>query len=464
MNKYFLILFTFILFVSSCRKEEDIIMTEDEDGNSTSEEYPDWTTATHTKNVDPNYDVVFNQTEVLRFDIVIDSDDWSDMQTNLASVVGGSGGGPGGGGPGGTTSSDEDPSWYKCSFNYNGKEWYNVGVRYKGNSSLQSAYQSGNNKLSFKLDFDEFEDSYPLLNNQRFYGFKQLNLNNNYNDQSLMREKVAADLFRAFGLASAQTSFCVIYVDNGSGPQYYGVYTIVEEVDDTVLDDQFDSGSGNLYKPDGDAAAFSAGSYDESEMEKKSNETEADYSDVLALYTAINSSIRTSDTTLWKINLEAAFNVDGFVKWLAANTVIQNWDTYGNMTHNYFLYNNPADNKLTWIPWDNNESLEDGKMQGSLSFGMTEVSSSWPLIRYIIDQQEYNNRYEYYLQKFVDEVFIASDLQDSYSTYYDMLKDYAYAEESGYTYLNSDNDFDQAVNTLKTHASTRVSATNSFLQ
>ncbi len=459
MNKYILMLFAVLLLASACRKDEDIIIVEGE-----SADYPDWTTETHTKFIDPNYDVVFNQTEVLRFDITIASDDWSDMQTNLASVVG-SGGGPGGGGPGGGGASmDEDPAWFKCSFKYGGKEWYNVGVRYKGNSSLQSAYQSGNNKLSFKLDFDEFEDMYPLLKNQRFYGFKQLNLNNNFDDKSLMREKVAADLFRQFGLASAHTTFCIIYVDNGSGPKYYGVYTIVEEVDDTVLEDQFDDDNGNLYKPDGDAAAFSSGSYDEDEMEKKSNESEADYTDVLALYNAINSSNRTSDTTLWKINLEAAFNVDGFVKWLAANTVIQNWDTYGRMTHNFYLYNNPADNKLTWIPWDNNEALQFGKMGGALSFGMTEVGANWPLIRYIIDQPEYYNRYKYYLQKFVDEVFIASDLNDAYTTYYDLIRDYAYDEVSGYTYINSDSEFDQAVNTLKTHAQTRASATNSFLQ
>jgi spore coat protein CotH len=31
------------------------------------------------------------------------------------------------------------------------------------------------------------------------------------------------------------------------------------------------------------------------------------------------------------------------------------------MTHNFYLYNNPETGKLTWIPWDNNESFTDGK-------------------------------------------------------------------------------------------------------
>ncbi len=81
----------------------------------------------------------------------------------------------------------------------------------------------------------------------------------------------------------------MVYVDHGSGPIYYGVYTLVEEVDDTVLESQFESGEGNLYKPDGTAASFAAGSYNESQMEKKNNEELGNYSDVYALYTAINS-------------------------------------------------------------------------------------------------------------------------------------------------------------------------------
>ena len=359
---------------------------------------------------------------------------------------------------------DYDPIWVPCSFNFNDTEWYHVGIRFKGNSSLQSAYRSGNNKLSFKLDFDEFEDDYPQIKNQRFYGFKQLNLNNNYNDPSLMREKVGADLFRQFGLASAQTAFCVVYVDHGEGPQYFGVYALIEEVDDTVLESQFINDSGNLYKPDGDAASFALGTYDDSEMEKKNNEEEADYSDVLALYDVINSDTRTTDVEAWRIELSNIFDVDLFLKWLAANTTIQNWDTYGRMTHNYFLYNNPASNQLTWIPWDNNEAFQIGNQEGALSLRLNEVGSNWPLIRYIIDIDEYRETYDLYLEEFISEVFVPSEMSFVYEGYYQLLKEYAYAEENSYSFLNSDADFDNAVNTLKTHAQSRTDAVLDYLQ
>jgi len=448
-----------MLSFNACR--EDNLVTNNEDKEEEiidHDDYSDWTDKTHSKSAELNYNVVFNQNEVLRFDIKISSSDWSAMQSDLSSVLGSSGGRPG-------QSADvtTDPIWVPCSFKFNGTEWYHVGIRYKGNSSLRSTYQSGNKKLSFKLDFDEFEDDYPAIKNQRFYGFKQLNLKNNYDDLSLMREKVGADLFREFGLASSQTAFCVVYVDNGTGPQYYGVYTLVEEVDDTVLESQFADGSGNLYKPDGNAASFASGTYNISQMELKTNEDSANYSDVKALYDIINSSDRTSKPEVWITNLESVFNVDVFLKYLAANNVIQNWDTFGRMTHNYYLYNNPENSLLTWIPWDNNEAFQFGKQGGALSFSMSEIGNNWPLIRYLIDQAEYEQIYENYMQEFIDEIFIPANMITRYSTYYDLLKEYAYAEETGYTFINSNSQFDQAVETLKTHVQSRNDAVNSYL-
>jgi len=158
----------FLVVFTSCRK--DNLVSEQEEIIDTAD-YEDWTEETHGENATLNYDVVFNQNEVLRFDIVIDPDDWAAMQSDLAdnigSTGGGPGGGPGGGDPGGQTlTTDYVPIWVPCSFNFNDKEWYHVGIRFKGNSSLQSAYQSGNSKLSFKLDFDKFEIDYPAMKNQ----------------------------------------------------------------------------------------------------------------------------------------------------------------------------------------------------------------------------------------------------------------------------------------------------------
>ncbi|MFI3248465.1 MAG: CotH kinase family protein [Rikenellaceae bacterium] len=417
--------------------------------------YPDWSELTHSNAADPNYDVVFAQGEVLRLDITISSSNWSsmlsDLSTNYRYIN--------------SSSSDYTPMWAPCTVRFNDTDWYQVGVRFKGNSSLAETYSSGNRKLSLKLDFDQYEDKYPALTNQRFYGFKQLNLNNNYNDESLMREKVGSDLFRAFGLASAQTSFCAVYIDTGSGSQYYGVYTIVEEVDDTVIKSQFSDGSGNLYKPDGDAASFKSGTYDTSEFYAKTNTSTTDYSDMRSLYDALHSSNRTSDSTAWQEGVESLFNVDIFLRWLAVNCTIQNWDTYGVMTHNYYLYNNPSDGLLTWIPWDNNEAFQSATGQYTIIevSKVGSVSSSWPLISYLYDIEEYEQRYKEYLQEFIDEVFVVADMQALYDEYYNLLKDYAYAEESGRTFIDYDSEFDSNVSTLKTHVQSRNTVVNNFL-
>ncbi len=458
----FIIILAILLSSIACRKVE---LIEETDGPTATDDeivdlttYPDWTDDTHSDLSDPDYAVVFNQTEVLRFDIEISSTNWNTMQNDLSSNIRNSGGRPGE-----ASSSDYTPVWVECSLIFNNKEWYHVGIRYKGNSSLRSTYNSGNSKFSFKLDFDEFEEDYPDLENQRFYGFKQLNLNNNYDDASLMREKIGADLFREFGLVASQTAFCVVYINNGSGPQYYGVYALVEEVDDTVLESQFDEYSGNLYKPDGNAATFAYGAYNSYEMQKKTNEELNDYSDVQSLYDIINDDERTSNTEAWKSSLENVLNINGFLKWLAANTVIQNWDTYGRMSHNYYLYNNPESGKLTWIPWDNNEAFQYGKQGGALSLSLNEVGAGWPLISYIINDAVYKQTYETYLQQFIDEVFNPDKMIATYDSYYELLKDFAYAEENGFSFISSASEFDQAVATLKTHVQSRNEAVTSYL-
>jgi spore coat protein H len=457
------ILFALLSCTQACRK-----INLDDDTVMDTEDYSDWNDTTHGNLVAPDYNTVFAQHTALRFDIKISADDWASMQSDLASNIGSSGQGGGMGvGPGGAggvaITSNYVPVWVHCSLWFNGIKWYHVGIRFKGNSSLMSAYKSGNNKLSFKLDFDQFEDDYPAITNQRFYGFKQLNLKNNFDDVSMMREKVGDDLFHEFGLPSPRAAFCVLYVDYGEGPKYYGVYTLVEEVDDSMLASQFNDGSGNLYKPEGDAATFANGTYNTSQMYIKTNESSSDYSDVRALYDAVNSSLRTTDTAAWKQKLESVLDVDGFLKWLAANTVMQDWDTYGLMPHNYYLYNNPENGLLTWIPWDNNEAFQEGKMGGALSLSLSEVTDSWPLIRYLIDIPEYKSQYKQYLAKFINEVFVPDDMAVLYQKYYDLLVDDAYHEEAGCSFLQSPSDFDNAVSTLKTHVQNRTDAVNSFL-
>ncbi len=446
--------------VEEMEEEEEVVIYD------TDFEATDWTEATHSKRADPNFDEVFEDNAVKRLDIVITEARWQNMLGDMTDLYGsfGVGSGDPGGSGGGLEEVDEDPIMVQAEVFYNGIEWYRVGVRFKGNSSLQTSWQSGILKLAFKLDFDEFEDHYPQIDNQRFYGFKKLSLKNNYDDKSMLREKVAGDVFRNAGLVGSHTAFYTLYVDHGDGPQYFGLYTLVEEVDDTVLDTQFSDDDGNLYKPDGDAASFASGTFDEDEYVKKTNEDAADFSDVQSLLAAINDDIRTTDAATWRTNLETVFDTDVFLKYLAANTVIQNWDTYGRMTHNYYLYNNPDTSKLTWIPWDNNETLQDGKMGGSLALDFSDLNTAqWPIIGYMYQDGIYKAKYDAYLQEVIDGAFKTNSIQSLYTSYSSLIEEYATSEVSGYTFLNNSSDFQTAVNQLKRHVSNRATAVNSYL-
>jgi spore coat protein H len=427
-------------------------------------EAADWSESTHSKDADPNFDEVFDDTQVKRFDFVVTEERWQSMLDDMAATYGELGVGSGPGAGPGLVDSDENPIFVPADVFYNGIEWYRVGIRFKGNSSLQSSWQQGILKLSFKMDFDEFEDDYPQVNNQRFYGFKKFSLKNNYDDKSQLREKVAADVFKRAGLAVSQTAFYTLYVDHGNGPEYFGLYTLVEEVDGTVLDTQFSSDDGNLYKPEDGGANFVEGAFSEANFEKKTNEDEEDWSDILALFDALHDESASSDPSSWRSSLESVFDVDHFLKYLAVNGIIQNWDTYGRMTHNYYLYNNPETSQLTWIPWDNNEALQEGKQGGALALDFSNLQeNSWPLIEKIVADEIYRAQYNDYVLEIIGDVFEPSAIQSLYDTYSNLVEFHATSEVAGYSFLGSVSDFYSAIADLKQHADDRAAAVDVYL-
>jgi spore coat protein H len=421
---------------------------------------PQWTAATHGKGTAPNYATVLPTDTVQRLDIVIAASDWATLQAELATYASSSSGPGPGGPPGGGGSLDQafDPSWVPCDVFHAGRQWYKVGIRPKGNSSLQQTVKSGNKKTSFKLDFDQFEDTWPEVTNQRFYGFKQLNVNNNFDDQTLLRERVAGDLFRAFGVPSARSAFYEVYLDVGQGPTYFGLYTVIEEVDDTVIETQFESAKGNVYKPEGDAATFAVGTFDTAELYLKNNEAAADFADAKALYDALHSGLRTTDAAAWRVGLEQILDVERFLKWLAANTVLQNWDTYGRMSHNYYLYADPTTQRFVWIPWDNNEALQTGKMGGAIPLNLSGVGSGWPLIQFIAADPVYYAHYKQHVHDFATQVFEPTAMQATYDKLKALVAPSAAKEQAGYTFLKSVSAFESAIAALKTHVQARNSA------
>jgi|WetSurMetagenome_2_1015567.scaffolds.fasta_scaffold46320_2 spore coat protein H len=466
------------LSIISCEKiivnkgdSEDILVSSDSITYNS-----DWTFITHGNAV-VDYSTIFPQNTVNLIEISMTASKWSSIRTNMKSLFGNdfgiSGGGVSAPGGAGADFPDTETDYVDVLIKFNGRLWKNVGFRLKGNSSLQRAWSSGIYKLPFRLNFDKFEDKYPGTKNQHFYGFKELSFSPAFGDQSLIREKITPDIFRLAGIAAAQTAFYRVYIDFGSGSKYCGVYTAVEIPDDSMIDNQFGEEEGNIYKPESKFSNFL-----QSEFEKKNNEIKADYSDVKVFISALTSTLRTSNPVQWRTKLEAAFNIHDFIKYLAVNNAIANWDSYGNMAHNFYLYNNSL-LKLTWIPWDHNEALSgstgitgtvnsggSGMNHNPLSLSMNEVSSSWPLIRYLADDPIYLAEYKVDLKSFNNNVFTELAMNAIIDKYYSLISIYAIGtegEKTSYTYLTSNSSFTNAFSDLKKHITARKTLISGYV-
>ena len=288
---------------------------------------------------------------------------------------------------------NRSPMWVPATIGFEGQEWLHAGVRYKGASSL-SPWVMGDLKLPFKFDFDQFEDDYPEIKNQRFFGFKQLALANNYLDPSGMRDSIVYALLAEARLPSLRTAPYAIVLDYGAGPIRLGLYTMVEVVDDTGVPSTFGSDDGNIYEGEGLGASLAARDAHllEASFQKKNNENREDWRDIRALYDVLNSEKRLRAPTAWRADLEAIFDVDGFLEWLGIAALVGHADTYGFADHNFYLYNNPATGKLTWYSWDHNLTFRDD-VRPLLTLDKASVSDAWPLIRYLLDDPVYWERY-----------------------------------------------------------------------
>ncbi|MFC1466392.1 MAG: CotH kinase family protein [Candidatus Brachytrichaceae bacterium NZ_4S206] len=285
------------------------------------------------------------------------------------------------------------PKWVPATITFQGREWQHVGVRYKGASSL-SPWVMGEMRLPFKLDFDRFEKDYPEIKNQRFFGFKELSLANNYEDPAGMRDMLVYALLAEAGLPSLRAAPYEVVLDYGEGPVRLGLYTMIEVVDDTGVASYFGSDNGNIYEGEGRGASLASevSHLLEDSFQKKNNEDNKDWSDIWALYNVLHSPQRTSDPEAWRAGLEAVFDGDGFLEWLGIAAVVGHGDTYGAGPHNFYLYHNPATGKLTWFSWDHNLTFSEG-VRKNITLDRSTVSEAWPLIRYLLDDPVYWDRY-----------------------------------------------------------------------
>lgn len=417
----------------------------------------------------PDYSWVFPDEQVRTITISVGRENWekiqADMEWRTARKFGSTTPIPGVTPPAGAPLDAVfgDPVFVQVDVTQGVNTWNKVGFRLKGNASLNSSWQSGIYKLPFKLKFDEWEDRYPEVKNQRFYGFNELSFVPSFGDDSFLKEKLLTQLFRNNGVMACKVAYYKVFIDFGQGPKHCGIYHAIEIVEEHMVETQTGSKVGNVYKPESAMQQFLT-----NQFEKQNNRAVADYTDVKQLITILNSPLRVTDPTQWKKELEAVFDVKQFLRYLAVNNTVGNWDSYGVLTHNYFLANTGG--VLHWIPYDLNLSFQlRGGFNNSrfaLSMDMKEVTDQWPLIRYLVNDPEYFAYYKSAVMAFIEKDFNPTAMGAYLQKHKAILQPYftgTGVESPPYSHLKNPQNVEKAVAALEKYINERHQAALAFL-
>lgn len=305
-----------------------------------------------------------------------------------------------------------------CAVVIDGEAYKNVGIRAKGNNSLSSVASYGNNRYSFKVEFDHYESG------KSCHGLDKLSLTSLIQDNTMMKDYLVYRLMDGFGVDAPLCSYAYITV-NGED---WGLYLAAEGVEESFLQRNYGGGCGALYKPDsvnlGGGRPGAAGgedvkllyqgddpeSYPNIFENAKTDVSEADRRRLIASIRALNE----------ETDLEAVLDVDEILRYFVVHNFVCNFDSYtGQVVHNYYLYE--KDGVLSMIPWDYN--LAFGSFQSGA--GATEIVNfpidtpvtgsdldNRPMAAWIFHDDAYTERYHQYFFRFLSDYIESGALEE----------------------------------------------------
>lgn len=331
---------------------------------------------------------LFDTSEIIELNIIMDEDDWEAMLANATSE-----------------------EYYACDVVVNGTRFYNVGIRPKGNTSLTSiAMDPDTDRYSLKLEFDQFVEG------QTCFGLDKLILNNNYADATNMKEAIVYDMYQYLDADASLYNYAQVSV-NG---EYWGVYLALEAVEQSFMLRNYGTQDGELYKPD--TMEMGGGNEDGFSFDPTSSSgADLNYidDDLDSYQTIWDSEVTTTSkgdhrrvvTALENIcegsDIETYMDVDNILKYMAVHTFAVNLDSLsGTMYHNYYLYE--YDGQLNILPWDYNLSWGGMSAGGSNATSVINdaIDNPFPLTDFfdaLLENDEYLARYHEYLQQLADE-------------------------------------------------------------
>lgn len=401
-----------------------------------------------------------------------------------------------------------DEKYADCTVIIDGDVCRNVGIRAKGNTSLTSVANYGNDRYSFKIEFDHYDSA------NTYYGLDKLCLNNIIQDNTYMKDYLTYELMRSFDVNAPLCSYAYITV-NGAD---WGLYLAVEGVEEAFLQRCYGNDYGELYKPDsmtmgggrGNGRDFDPARFQEQgtpfsndrpdipDMSDRLNSSTPesddhrppgnpedrilgamddlmDNSDVSLIYTDdeyenysnIFENAKTNITDSDKDRLIASLkqlnegkdiadivDTDAVIRYFVVHNFVLNFDSYtGAMIHNYYLYE--KNGQLSMVPWDYNLAfggfMPESDATALINYPIdTPVSGgtidSRPMLAWIFDNEEYTEQYHRYFSEFISEYFDNGRFADMIDSLAEMISPYV---EKDTTKFCTYQEFQEGVSTLK---------------
>jgi spore coat protein H len=241
--------------------------------------------------------------------------------------------------------------WSSGQLRVNGQTYSEVGVRYKGNYTYLAAARSL--KKSLKLDLNRHKKG------QKLDGLTMLNLHSGVSDPTRIRESFAYGYFREAQVPAPRTTFAqlTLTVPDKYTEELVGVYTLVEQVNKAFLKRHFTDATGMLLKPEGLRgglqflgdrwSTYSAKYHPEDEPQTPQQQRLIDFTRL----------IHEGSDSSFAEQVAEYLDVEAFLRFIAANALLANLDSYLGYGHNFYLYLKPTDNRFVFIPWDLDLSL-----------------------------------------------------------------------------------------------------------
>ena len=198
-----------------------------------------------------------------------------------------------------------------------GRTWEDVGIRFKGNRSLQG----WDEKPAFKLHFGKYDDD------GRFFGLEKLALNSMVEDPTMLRETLAYELHRAAGVPAPRTAYAQVFVNR----RLHGLYLVVEPADQHVEGNLYEGNYGCDLYPD-DVPGF--------DQDGGDDESRADLAALAITATAPPELLFGEDGPL---------DLPRVLAYLAVSAYVGDFDGYRH-GHNYRLHHDPA-RGWALLPW-----------------------------------------------------------------------------------------------------------------